>query len=89
MTDRLVHRSMNRYLSLEVSEDKRNIGIFTSEKSDEVVEFSIEEVWDMLRDTLATMDISPNDWPGLFRRKGEAIAGLQYAHIKHITEERP
>ena len=82
MTERIVHKTMDRYLSLEVSEDKRKIGVFTDEHSDKIIEFNIEDIWDMVRDVMATINAGPIELPGLFRRKGEAIAGLKYTHSK-------
>ena len=72
MTDRLIHRTINNEVSLEISESRFRITIFNNQ--DKIAKFDIEDVWDMIKNSLIIMDVGPNSFPGLFRRKREAIA---------------
>ena len=78
--DRLILKTVNREVSLEISEDKRKVAIFyqiADEDSDKIAEFHIEDLWDMLKDSLSIIDISSEN-PGLYRRKQEAIKAKNY-----------
>ena len=66
------------HVSLETSEDKRTIALFI--RATKKAEFPIDLLWDMIRDTMATIDVSPMSNPGLFRRKGEALAALTHTN---------
>ena len=78
--DRITYRTKDVYTTMEISEDKRKVAVFSGSASDpdtpKVGEFDIEPVWDMLRDALVTADAGPISSPGLFRRKGEAAAAI-------------
>jgi len=78
MTHKLIHSTLNSTTTLELSKDKRNVRVHLNDSL--VAEFDIHDVWDMIIDAVATLDASPVKEPGLFRRKGEAIAGMLYTH---------
>jgi len=79
---RLAHETVEKYTSIEISDDKRSVAIFHGVPGESIVgikklcEFNIEEVWDMIRDAIITADVGPVTDPGLFIRKGEAAAGV-------------
>ena len=82
---RLVHKAPDTFTSFEVSDDKKSVAIFyaTGELQtplSKIAEFSMEEVWDMIRDALLLINVGPLSNPGLFRRKGEAVAGTLYTN---------
>lgn len=86
MTDRLIAEAMERRILLEVSEDKKSVAVFHESKQADtrslglLAVFHIEEVWDMIRDALATIDARPIAESSLFRRKGEAVAGILHTN---------
>jgi len=78
MTHRLMKQIVTDSISLEISEDIKRVVIFN--KKGKLVEFNIVEAWDMLRDAIATVDVSPETNPSLFRRKGEATAAISWTN---------
>ena len=94
----LSYQTLEKYTSIEVSEDKRSVTIFhgglqadqifsemdPEDKSapniEKLCEFHIEDVWDMIQGAILTIDVDPTKNPGLFRRKGEAAAGILYTN---------
>lgn len=92
--DRLIDHSADHTTSLEISKDRKTIGIFRwksgsrLEEGGKIAEFDIQLVWDIIRDAVATANVNPNASPGLFRRKGEAMAAILYTHELQIKEFR-
>lgn len=82
-TERLVHHTMKHEVSIEMSSTHDKIGVFI--ESEIAAEFRIEEVWDMLKDALATVKID-TPRPGLLRRKREALAGIAYTKILLVED---
>lgn len=80
----ITQETVNHCTSIEVSENKRDVAIFhrfvDREGINKIAEFKIEEVWDMIRDAVATVDVSYIKEPGLFRRKGEAAAAILHTN---------
>ena len=78
----LVYRSTDILVHLEVSIDGKTISIFKGtpqrEEIDLIAQFPMEEVWDMIKDNLSVIDVGHLSNPGLFRRKGEALAANLY-----------
>ena len=83
---RLTYQTVEKYTSIEVSEDKRSVAVFHGVPGESALgieklcEFSIEEVWDMIQNAIVTADVGPIGSPGMFRRKGEAAAGILYTN---------
>ena len=82
-------------VSVGVSKDKKEVAIFFQSGDSslprtigfvKIAEFDICIVWDMIRDAVATADCSLSRSPGLFRRKGEAAAGI--LHTNRLFMER-
>ena len=76
--DRLTHRTIQKFTSLEISEDRKSVAVFYSSNSCEldaikIAEFGIELVWDMIKEALTVVSADPAEEPGLLRRKIEAI----------------
>lgn len=82
--DRITYRSVMECITIEVSEDKRYLAVFREEK--QIAVFVIEDVWDMIRDSLAIVDTSPTSDPGLYRRKKEAITAIREMKIANEGE---
>jgi len=89
--NKLVRQTNTEYISMEISKNKKTVAISYASIKDrlpgervenirKICEFSIEMVWDMIRDAVATADICPDKNPGLYRRKGEAAAGILYTN---------
>ena len=74
----LIYRSTDILIHLEVSIDGKTISILKGhpqgETIDLIAQFPMEEVWDMIKNSLSVIDIGPIANPGLYRRKGEALA---------------
>lgn len=92
MINRLEHKTSRAHVSIEISRDGRNVAIFHVRKSAKgdpspIAEFDITVVWDMLRDALVVNDIEPITEPGLFRRKGEAAAGILFTNKIYSKKE--
>jgi len=91
MADKLVFDTVNYRGSLEVSEDKKTVAIFhqagSMDKPVKIAEFDICLVWDMIRDAVATADCGLSRSPGLFRRKGEAAAGILHTNKLLMKEQ--
>lgn len=85
-TGRLSSNTATYRGSLEVSEDKKSVAIFyqTGDKSTKIAEFDICTFWDMVRDAIASVDVDKSQ-PGLFRRKGEAVASI--LHTTNLFEK--
>lgn len=77
---RIVYQSISSKVSIEISKDKRSVEVFysRSEQRDKIADFMLVDVWDMICNTMATVDANPNLEPGLFRRKGEAAASIAF-----------
>ena len=73
-----VSQTLTRTVSLETTEDKKNILVFCDGFM--IANFKVQKVWDMLINTVANLDVSPEEEPDLFKRKGEALAGLLHTH---------
>uniref|UniRef100_A0A6H1ZTS7 Uncharacterized protein n=1 Tax=viral metagenome TaxID=1070528 RepID=A0A6H1ZTS7_9ZZZZ len=74
----LTYRTVDEKVSIQISADQRSVGVFIQglRNSDmdyrRVVEFSIIDLWDLLRDNLIICDVGQKE-QGLFRRKWEAL----------------
>lgn len=83
----LTYRTDKHLTIVRLSADKKRVTICSGnpnvEWTTEVANFRIEDLWDMLRDTVATIDAGPIKEPGLFRRKGEAAAGILYTNKQY------
>ena len=90
MTDKLTSIALNESTSIEVSEDKTKVSIFHGidrNKAVKIGEFRIEEVWDMIRDSLIIGYFGFTSNPGLFRRKEEATAAIMCTNKIYLKEE--
>lgn len=88
MKSKLVYKTQYQYTSIEISEDGKSIVVFHGRPGEssggikKLHEFRIEALWDLLVANLATMNVSPTWEHTMFRRRGEAIAALQYSQKK-------
>jgi hypothetical protein len=86
---------MDKITTIGMSADGKGIEILYGFKGEagagqgvsQIAYFRIEEVWDMIRDNVATIDAGPSS-PGLLRRKGEAISALSYTQERIINALR-
>ena len=83
--EHIVSQTLTRTVALETTEDKKDILVFCDDFM--IANFKVQMVWDMLINTVANLDVSPEEEPDLFRRKGEALAGLLHTH-KNTSKPR-
>jgi hypothetical protein len=73
MSNQLVYK-LTTTSSIELSEDRRSIELYYHDGFENhgiVAKYSIEDIWDMMKDILATIDVNEEEY-GLQRRQKEA-----------------
>lgn len=78
MNSRILHTTIDRETSIEVSSDGKTVAIFTQLREQEfptkIMEMPISFLWDLLRDNLSVIN-ADEDFV-LVRRKSEALAAM-------------